>query len=78
MKQPTISQARAICDALKARGVIVLAFSEQHVAGSSHGETKKECRQLGKTLAGIITAIQRGGIPAWLDWLDMESGGGRS
>lgn len=58
--------------------MIVLAFSKDNVAGASYGETKKECGQLGKTLDGIMIAIQRGGIPVWLDWLEIDSGGGKS
>ena len=65
MKQPTISQARAICDAVKARGVIVLAFSEGNVAGASYGETKRECGQLGYTLDVIMESVLNGYIPVW-------------
>ena len=65
MKQPTISQARAICDAVKARGVIVLAFSKDNVAGASYGETKAECGQLGYTLDRIIEDLCEGRIPMW-------------
>ena len=42
MKRPTIQQAHAICDAVKARGVIVLTFSADNVAGASYGETKAD------------------------------------
>lgn len=65
MKQPTVHQTHAICDSLKARGVIVLAFSQDNVAGASYGETKLECSQLGYTLDRIIEAIMDGEIPIW-------------
>lgn len=65
MKRPTIQQTHAICDSLKARGVIVLAFSEDGVAGASYGETRGECKQLSYTLDCIIDAINEGRIPVW-------------
>ena len=65
MKPPTVHQAHAICDSLKARAVIVLALTDDNVAGSSYGETKLECQQVGYTLDRIIEAIQAGFIPVW-------------
>ncbi len=65
MKPPTISQARALCDILKARGVIILAFEHGDVSGASYGETRLECRQTGKTLDCIIEDIANGRIPVW-------------
>ena len=65
MKRPTVHQAHAICDSVKARGVIVLAFSDDNVAGASYGETKAECKQIAFTLDEIIEAIQEGQIPIW-------------
>jgi hypothetical protein len=58
MKCPTVHQARAICEAVKARGVIVLAFSEDQVFGASYADTKIECKQLGHTLDEIVEAIE--------------------
>jgi hypothetical protein len=50
---------------LKARAVIILAFSEDNVNGASYGETKLECQQTGYTMDRIIEAIQEGEIPVW-------------
>ena len=65
MTRPTITQARRICDELKARGVIILAFTEDNFAGASYGETRGECRQLGVTLDAIVDDINAGRIPVW-------------
>lgn len=66
MKRPTVYQTRAICDSLKARAVIVLAFSEDGaIAGASYGETTRECGQIGYTMDRIIDAIEDGHIPVW-------------
>lgn len=65
MKRPTVNQAHAICDSLKARAVIVLAFSADDVAGASYGETKLECQQTGYTMDRIMEDIQAGLIPVW-------------
>ncbi len=65
MKRPTVHQTHAICDSLNARAVIVLAFSEDNVAGASYGETHLECRKIGYTMDRIIEAIQSGKIPVW-------------
>jgi hypothetical protein len=62
MKSPTVRQAHDLCDLLKARAVIVLAFSEDNIAGASYGETKPECKFAGFTMDQIITAIQEGKI----------------
>ena len=65
MKQPTVHQAHAICDSVKARGVIVLTFSADNVAGASYGETKAECKQIGYTLDRIIEDLMEGRLPVW-------------
>jgi len=67
MKKPTIAQAKAICEALKARGVIVLAFTEDDVAGASYAASRSECQQLGYTLDCIIDAISDGRCTTWTD-----------
>ena len=58
LKRPTVLQTHAICESLKARAVIVLAFSEDGVAGASYGETRLECSQIGYTLDRIVEAIE--------------------
>jgi hypothetical protein len=65
MKHPTVHQAHAICEAVKARGVIVLAFSEDQVFGASYADTKIECKQLGHTLDEIVEAIESCKIHVW-------------
>lgn len=65
MKRPTVRQAHAICDSLKARAVIVLAFAKDGIAGASYGETKLECQQTGYTMDRIIAALEAGEIPVW-------------
>lgn len=66
MTVPKISQAKSICDQLRARAVIVIAVSDDgSLAGCSYGETKMECRQTGRTLDLIIDIIESGAIP-WL------------
>ena len=62
---PKIHHARTLCESLKARGVIVLAFTEDNVAAASYGETKAECAQLKGTLDAIIRDIEEGEIPVW-------------
>lgn len=63
--RPTVHQAHAICDLLKARGVIVIAFTPGGLAGVSYGETKLECKQLAYTLDRIVEDIEDGRIPVW-------------
>lgn len=41
MKRLSITEARKICESLGARGVIVIAFSEDGMAGTSYGATPK-------------------------------------
>jgi hypothetical protein len=65
MKRPTVRQTHAICDSLNARAVIILAFSEDGIAGASYGETKRECQQVGYTLDNIVEALEGGLIPVW-------------
>ena len=65
MKRPTVRETHAMCESLKARAVIVLAFSEDGIAGASYGETKLECQQIGYTLDRIVEAIEDGQIPMW-------------
>ena len=71
MKTPTISQARAICEALKVRGVIVIALSEDNIAGASYGETKLECKQTAFAMDLIIKSLETGAIPVWNVWSEM-------
>ena len=65
MKPPTIRQARELSKSLDARGVIVLAFSEDSLSGASYGKTKRECAYTGYTMDRIIEALESGEIPVW-------------
>ena len=64
-REPTITQAKRICEAVKARGVIVIAFDEESVAGASYGETKPECKDMGVLLDAIVADIQSGRLQPW-------------
>ena len=64
MKPPTVRQAHAICDSVKARAVIVIALgSDGTIAGASYGETRLERKQAGYTLDCIVDAMESGQIP---------------
>jgi hypothetical protein len=65
MKAPTITQAHAICDSVRARAVIVIALYEDTTCGASYGETKLLCKQAGFTLDCIMAALEDGSIPVW-------------
>lgn len=54
MKRPTVRQAHAICESVKAKAVIILALSDDQVAGASYGETRALCKQAGYTLDCIV------------------------
>lgn len=65
MKRATVSQAKALCEALNARAVIILALDKDNIAGASYGQTKAECRETGYTLDQIIDMIDDGRILVW-------------
>jgi hypothetical protein len=65
-KRPTITDAKCLCAQLRARGVIVIAFhGDMTYAAASYGETKAECKTLGRTLDRIVERLQSGAIPVW-------------
>ena len=65
MKPPTVSQARAICGAAKARAVIVIALGKDRHAIASYGETKAEFQQTAYTADMIADMLEDGYIPVW-------------
>lgn len=65
MKRLSITEARKICESLGARGVIVIAFSEDDMAGTSYGATRAECADLGMTLEAIMDEIETEDISVW-------------
>src|SRR5208282_148527 len=66
MSPPTLYQARAICESVGARAVIVIALDHYgNIAGSSYGQTKLGCRQTAYTLDCIVDAMGDGYIPVW-------------
>ncbi len=67
MKRLSITEARQICEKLGARGVIVLSFSEDNIAGTSYGATRAECSDLGRTLDAIVDEISSERIGVWSD-----------
>jgi len=67
MKSPTIGDARAICERLGARAVIVIALTRDDLAGVSYGQTKRECGQVGHALDRICKAIEDGRLKVWED-----------
>lgn len=65
MKRLSITEARQICEKLGARGVIVIAFSEDDMAGTSYGATREECADLAETLEVIAEKIEQEQILVW-------------
>lgn len=65
LKQKAVGHARWLARQYGARGVVVLVFDEDHVAGASYGETKAECKRLGHVLDGIVDDLQLRGPAAW-------------
>lgn len=57
MTNPKISDAKAICQRLGARSVIIIALDGDRFAGVSYGETKAECSAAGRMLDRIIDRI---------------------
>lgn len=66
LKQKAVGHARWLTRQYGARGVVVLVFDGEQVAGASYGETKAECKKLGKVLDGIVDELQREGPSAWV------------
>lgn len=58
LKQKAVGHARCLARQYGARGVVVLVFDQDRVAGASYGETKAECKKLGKVLDGIVDELQ--------------------
>ena len=65
MNKPKIKDARQVCEALRARGVIVLAFDRDQVNLASYGETKAECGDLGRLADKIFDMIVSGRLEVW-------------
>lgn len=59
MKQPTIDDAKKLAYALRAKGVLILAFGDTKCAGSSYGMTRKQCDGMRQILDDIFGAIDR-------------------
>jgi hypothetical protein len=67
VNKPTIADAKRIAERVRARGVIVLAFDEDAFCGASYGETKHECRQIGRLLDRIVRQIESEELEVWDD-----------
>lgn len=63
---PIVSvHVKPLAEALRARGVIVLAFDEERSACASYGATKAECRQMAQLLDTIVDQIDSGELAVW-------------
>jgi len=65
MEPPTIDDARKLGRKLGARGVIVLCFDTDRIAGVSYGRTKADCKNMGRLLDALATPIEDGEIKVW-------------
>lgn len=65
LKQKAVGHARWLARQYGARGVVVLVFDGDHVAGASYGETRAECKRLGHVLDGIVDELLSAGPSAW-------------
>jgi hypothetical protein len=65
MKQPTVRQTHALCYAVNAHAVIVIAMRGDEVKAASYGTTETYCQQAAYTLDCLIDAMTEGRIPVW-------------
>jgi hypothetical protein len=57
MTNPKISDAKAICQSLGARSVILIVIDKDRYASVSYGETKAECTMTGRLLDRICEKV---------------------
>lgn len=57
MKHPHIREAKTVANRIGADSVIVIAFKDDIIAGSSYGRTKSKCAEAGKRLDWLIDII---------------------
>ena len=61
----SIAAARRACEAVGARGVVLIGFDARGQFGcASYGETKQECAETRPTCDAIADALLAGTIPA--------------
>jgi len=53
-KSMSIAQVRELGRKLEARGVIILVFDDEVVAGTSWGRTRQDCKLLGQWMDDLI------------------------
>lgn len=64
MKRIPISRVRELTEAAGGRGTIVLSFDGAGAySGTSYGETRAECAELGKLLDAIADRLNAGTLP---------------
>jgi len=63
-RQVTIRDARALCKALEARGVFVIAVHGDRLSSASYGSTKKDCIEMGKHLDHAYDAMVKSRGPS--------------
>lgn len=65
MKAIPIAKVRALSEAAGGRGAILLVFDgEGNYSGASYGDTRAECKELGRTLDEICDGLGRVGAGA--------------
>ncbi len=57
MKKIHITEAKSIADRIGADAVVVLAFGEDVIAGTSYGQTKALCTAAGKWMDELIDGL---------------------
>jgi hypothetical protein len=57
MKKIPITEARRIAEACGAEAVVILAFGDDLVSGTSYGETMAKCKTTGKWMDGLIEKL---------------------
>lgn len=65
MRNPTIDEARTLCERIGAKGVIILAFTKARFVSVSYGTTTAHCRSMGKLNDKIAEMIEAGDLAAW-------------
>lgn len=62
MKLPTIADAKRLAERTGSKAVVILAFHDGVVAGSSYGDTKAQCSKAGEWMDSLIDQMSDGKI----------------
>lgn len=49
------------------RGVIVLVFGDENMAGSSYGSDRADCDDMGRLLDSVMDQVEAGEIGGWTE-----------